>query len=67
MNFLTSKEFALELKISEVTLRQSRSTGMLLGVCAPKHLKMGRQVRYTKEALRDWIDSLEKESHSVTA
>ncbi|GAC09510.1 helix-turn-helix transcriptional regulator [Paraglaciecola chathamensis] len=56
MSYLTTIELAAQLKISEVTLRQSRVTGKLLGAKAPRHLKLGRQVRYLSSDIEQWIN-----------
>ena len=48
-------EAARVLGVSPVTMKISRSTGVLLGAAAPKFLKMGRVVRYEAPILRDWI------------
>jgi excisionase family DNA binding protein len=56
MSYLTTIELAEQLRISEVTLRQSRVTGKLLGSKAPRHLKLGRQVRYLKSDVDQWIN-----------
>ena len=38
---------------------QSRATGKLLGVPAPKHLKIGRTIRYKDIEIEAWIASLD--------
>lgn len=52
----TNEEAAGILGISPVTMKISRSTGTLLGVPAPRFLKMGRLIRYEDIVLQDWID-----------
>jgi predicted DNA-binding transcriptional regulator AlpA len=61
MSYLTSIEVAKLLSISEVTLRQSRVTGKLLGSNAPRHLKLGRQVRYVQSDIDQWIIEVNQE------
>ena len=59
----TDQETAAYLNVSYVALRQSRATGKLLGVPAPKHKKIGRSIRYLDLDIEAWIASLD----SVTA
>ncbi len=57
--FLTSKEAASYLGISEGYLRVCRSTGKMGGVTPPPYVLIGRAgVRYDIRALRAWADSL---------
>lgn len=53
---LTTKEAAEELRISEVTLRKSRCTGVLLGEDPPLHLKLGPLVRYRVSDIEAWAE-----------
>ena len=46
------------LGCSKHTLDNSRCTGKLMGLPAPAHIKFGYAVRYKKETLEAWIDSL---------
>ena len=55
----TDQETAKYLNVSYVALRQSRATGKLLGVPAPKHLKIGRTIRYKDIEIEAWIASLD--------
>ncbi|MGY8896534.1 MAG: helix-turn-helix transcriptional regulator [Paraglaciecola sp.] len=55
----TDQETASYLNVSYVALRQSRATGKLLGVPAPKHLKIGRSIRYKDKDIEAWIDGLD--------
>jgi predicted DNA-binding transcriptional regulator AlpA len=55
----TDQETAAYLNVSYVALRQSRSTGKLLGVPAPKHLKIGRSIRYKDIDIEAWIAGLD--------
>lgn len=52
---MTPKEAAEYLKISEVTLRKSRSTGKLFNYPTPPYRKFGVLVRYRKPDLDAWI------------
>lgn len=49
-------EAAALLGLSKNTLRNSRNTGQLLGVPAPRFIKMGVSVRYKGSTLREWRD-----------
>lgn len=53
---LKTKELAEMLSVSYQSLRTSRTTGFLLGVEAPKHLKMGQTVRYELETVEAWLN-----------
>lgn len=48
-------EAAAFIGCAAFTLKRSRTTGTLLGVPAPAHLKMGRMVRYEKATLEEWL------------
>jgi predicted DNA-binding transcriptional regulator AlpA len=61
----TDQKTALYLNVSYVTLRQSRATGKLLGVAAPKHLKIGRTIRYKDTDIEIWIASLDSNEMKV--
>jgi predicted DNA-binding transcriptional regulator AlpA len=54
---LKTKEVANLLGIHEANLRKSRSTGYLLGLQAPPHLKLGYVVRYKSEDIISWLES----------
>ena len=63
--FITTEEAATLLsnqltKCSIHTLIKSRRTGMLWGIKAPAHVKIGRAVRYNSAALKEWIDRMAK-------
>jgi excisionase family DNA binding protein len=60
---LTTKEAADALKISERTLRSSRSSGVLMGVTTPPFVKFGTAVRYKESELSQWIESLESRTN----
>jgi hypothetical protein len=47
---------ALYLKSTANTLKNSRSTGILWGVPAPKYLKCGRRILYRFSELDNWIN-----------
>jgi predicted DNA-binding transcriptional regulator AlpA len=61
-SLLTSKNTADRIGIADQTLRVSRKTGLLLGASAPKHIKMGRIVRYRAEELENWLAQFEAEA-----
>ena len=61
---MTSYEAADYLKISEGTLRNSRSKGYLFGYPTPPFRKLGSLVRYSKTDLDAWI-ALTEEGTSV--
>lgn len=48
-------EAAAFIGCSSYTLKRSRTTGTLLGVEAPVHVKMGRMVRYERATLEEWL------------
>jgi hypothetical protein len=52
---MTSQEAADYLRISEITLRKSRSKGCLFGYPTPPYRKFGQLVRYRKPDLDAWI------------
>jgi len=54
----TTVQAAEFLSCSKHTLDNSRNTGKLMGLPAPAHIKFGYAVRYKKETLETWIDSL---------
>ncbi|CAM4016047.1 DNA-binding protein [Vreelandella rituensis] len=56
---LAERQAAEYLGFAPATLRQSRHTGKLAGVCAPKHIKLGRSVRYYASDLDTWLKSTE--------
>lgn len=60
----TSHEAANYLAVPENSLRLSRMQGergqLLLGVPAPSFLKIGRSIRYKKEALDNWLEQFEQ-------
>ena len=53
-------ETAAELKFEQATLRNSRNTGILAGVPAPRHIKRGRSVFYWGRVLNDWHAQFEE-------
>ncbi len=62
---MTTKEAAALLsnqlaKCSHHTLIKARSTGILWGIKAPAHVKIGRAVRYNAAALNEWVDRMAK-------
>ena len=66
-NFLlTTADLAQQLRIAEVTIKLSRKTGILLGVRAPQHVKIGRLVRYRSEDITEWLESLCREEWNAS-
>jgi hypothetical protein len=57
----TSKEIAFAIRVSDFTMRLSRSTGQLLGTKAPKHTNYGRAVRYHGGDLMAWFEQNENQ------
>lgn len=52
--FLKSNEAASFLGIRDISLRESRRTGYLLGLEAPPYLNLGRYIRYDLLELTIW-------------
>jgi predicted DNA-binding transcriptional regulator AlpA len=59
---LTSKELAEKLSVSNQFIALSRTTGQLMGIEAPKHLKMGRTVRYEESTIEEWLNNFREVS-----
>jgi len=55
---LTTEDVAYELRISPVTVKMSRCSGVLLGHPAPPFIKLGRCIRYRRNDLSDWLDQI---------
>lgn len=55
---MNTKQSASFLNVAEVTLRNSRVSGLLCGVKAPIYRKIGRKVVYLRSDLIDWFYSL---------
>lgn len=55
---LDSKDAAQYLCVSEISIRNSRITGLLGGIKAPSFRKIGRKVIYMKSDLDMWIEGL---------
>lgn len=55
----SSKQTAFALHIDDCTLRKSRLSGYLLGVPAPRHIKIGHTIQYRIEDIIDWIECVE--------
>lgn len=53
--YLSSNNAANFLGYSDNTLRNSRCTGTIAGVDAPKHIKLGKSVRYSIDDLNEWL------------
>jgi hypothetical protein len=56
---LTTDDLALELRISPVTVKMSRSSSVLLGHSAPPFIKLGRCVRYRRHDIEKWLDDID--------
>jgi hypothetical protein len=61
------KQLAAELSISPATIRKSRVTGTLLGKPAPKFLKLGKAVRYTRESIDSFKAQFAEVSNTAEA
>lgn len=55
--YLSERQAANYLGFAPSTLRQSRWSGVLAGVKAPGYIKLGRNVRYLRKDLDDWLKS----------
>jgi len=55
---LGNNEAANYLTVGFTTLRNSRHTGLLCGLPAPKFKKMGRKVVYLTKDLDEWLEAL---------
>ncbi len=53
-----SKQAAKYLCVSEISIRNSRITGLLGGIKAPCFRKIGRKVIYLKADLDRWLEAL---------
>ncbi|MDX5338010.1 MAG: hypothetical protein LPK25_03210 [Cyclobacteriaceae bacterium] len=53
-----TKVAAEYLGISEFTLKQSRSTGMLCGLPTPPYRKAGTKVFYEISKLKEWLSNV---------
>lgn len=58
--YYSSKEAAEGLRVGDVTLRNSRSTGALSGVTTPAFIKRGRTVLYLGKTLNVWLAQFEE-------
>lgn len=61
-NLLTTPEAADYLGLSFRTLNNSRYTGLLAGVKAPPYRKLGKSVRYDKNALDKWLAQFKEQT-----
>lgn len=64
---LNDRQAAEIIGISPASLRKSRCVGLLLGITPPKHLKINTNVRYRRESIFSWLDSLEQYSIQPTS
>ena len=53
--FLTTAETAKYLGYSDDAIRKSRVDGRLSGAPAPKFIKLGYRVKYSKADLVEWV------------
>lgn len=53
-----SKQAARYLCVSEISIRNSRITGLLGGIKSPSFRKIGRKVIYLKTDLDCWLEAL---------
>lgn len=62
----TTKQFQAFLGLKDDhAIRHSRSTGYLLGKPAPKHIKIGRNIRYKKEDILEWLSQFQTEETAI--
>jgi predicted DNA-binding transcriptional regulator AlpA len=54
---LSSKDLAEMLSVSNQYIAESRVSGKLMGMDAPKYLKMGRTVRYEESVIEEWLSN----------
>jgi hypothetical protein len=54
--FNDSKKAAEFIGCAVQTLKQSRVTGQLFGLPAPRFVKLGRSVRYKQSTLQNWCN-----------
>ena len=59
---LSSKDLAELLSVSGQYVTESRVSGVLMGYKAPKHLKMGRTVRYEESTINEWLEMVAKDN-----
>ena len=65
-NLLSNNEAASYLGVSSNLLRLSRHTGELFkGAPAPQYVKFGHAVRYRKQTLDSWLETLEEFGNSA--
>ncbi len=50
------------LRVQPDTLRNSRHTGKLAGVTAPRYRKIGNRVFYERAALDEWLSQFEEQT-----
>lgn len=53
---LSTRDFAAMLSVAPGLIYKSRMNNILMGVEAPKHLKMGQTVRYELETVEAWLN-----------
>lgn len=65
-HLLKEKDAAKVLGTTPSTLKFSRHSGILFGHPAPKHLKMGRSIRYRLASLTSFLDQFQERRNTVT-
>jgi hypothetical protein len=58
----TERQTADYLKCKPTTLTQSRWSGRLFGLPAPKYMKLGRMIRYDLNEIDAWLEKHAEES-----
>jgi len=57
-----TKQAANYLGFSDRTLSNSRSSGLLGGVKAPKYRKLGKSIRYERASLDAWLAQFQEQT-----
>lgn len=63
-DLITEADAAEYLGFKPATLRQARWKGELAGIKPPKHVNLGRLVRYRTADLDQWVDEAISEGES---
>ena len=64
---LNNNQAAPYLGVAPLTLRNSRSTGLLCGVATPRYRKIGRRVVYERRTLDEWLDQFQEVGNTAEA
>ena len=62
---LTTNDVAEHLQVNPDLIIRSRVSGQLMGVKAPKYLKMGRTVRYEESTIEEWLNNFRESNHGI--